>query len=167
LSNASSPFERYQAPSLHEAGHAVIAVILGRKLCQLSRLTDEHGDGHLNRDVRDDTAQEILEEVAISLAGEEGPFVYNEAWATDPAHDMATIARLAQNCAIHLDCELLERVRQCVKVALQQLKDALYEVASQLSASAGGVISGAMAEEIIRARLAKNTLRECLSKLLK
>jgi hypothetical protein len=63
-------FSRQDASALHEAGHVVFAVALGRSVKYVSVQRDDHGDGYTNRDYRCTTDEEVYEEIAILYAGQ-------------------------------------------------------------------------------------------------
>jgi hypothetical protein len=157
--------QQYQAPSLHEAGHALIAFVLGRKLIELSVLQDQHGSGYVCREIIDAPGQPALEEIAILVAGEAAPYLW-EWWATPWEDDRKRIAKTVERYFPPHDADQLsDLVKPCVQSALSQLKDVLAVLAQELSSRK--VLSGSDAEAIIRGRSAPDVaLHECLARLL-
>jgi len=92
-----APLDRRHAGALHEAGHAVIAVLLGRALCELSIEHDSMGEGYVRRELREGTPEEILEEILIARAGARAPEHY-ENWITNEDHDQHRIDQLVVKC---------------------------------------------------------------------
>jgi hypothetical protein len=162
-------FQRHHAPLLHEAGHAVIAVVFRRKLKELSRLEDQSGSGYVCCQMIDEPGKPALEEIAIALAGEEGPYLWGD-WVTNCRHDQKRIEHIvskhfqSQN-ANHV-CNI---VRPCVKRSLLQLRDAVAAVAHELSRSEG-ILSGEAAEAVIRCESFPpnigSELDQCLAQVL-
>jgi hypothetical protein len=159
-------FEQYQSPSLHEAGHAVIAAILGRKLKELSVLHDLCGSGYVCREIIDAPGQSALEEIAIALAGEEAPYLWNGAWITPSEHDRLRIESVVRKHFQSQNTDQLSNaVRPCVQAALSQLRNVLSVLAQTLSSRK--VLPGKDAEAIIRSQsLLDLRLKECLADVL-
>jgi hypothetical protein len=63
------PFQQIHSSGLHEAGHTVLAVVLGRKLKSVTVVRDTDGDGMLLRTKSDRTPTGIVEEILIAYAG--------------------------------------------------------------------------------------------------
>lgn len=63
------PFQPIHSSALHESGHAVLAVLLERKLKSVTVIRDADGDGLLVRTKLDQTPTGIVEEILISYAG--------------------------------------------------------------------------------------------------
>jgi hypothetical protein len=63
------PFQPIHSSGLHEAGHAVFAVVLGRKLKSVTVMRDADGDGLLLRTKSEHTPTAIIEEILIAYAG--------------------------------------------------------------------------------------------------
>ncbi len=63
------PFQQIHSSGLHEAGHAVLAVVLGRTLKRVTVVRDSDGDGLLLRTKSDQTPLGIVEEILIAYAG--------------------------------------------------------------------------------------------------
>lgn len=91
------PLDRRHAGALHEAGHAVTAVLLGRALCELSIEHDSMGEGYVRREFREGTPEEITEEILIARAGARAPEHY-ENWLTNDDHDQHRIDQLVVKC---------------------------------------------------------------------
>jgi hypothetical protein len=167
MTNSPREFEQYQSGSLHEGGHAVLAFVLDRKLLELSIQNDELGDGYVCRERRENTPMEILEEIAIALAGEETPYLWGSGWATDAQHDRDRINYLARKGIVTVDESLVELIRGCVKKALPEFRDAIAEVAWALSKRTDRKMSGKEAVDIITAKSPNGKdLRECLARAL-
>ncbi len=158
-------FQQYQASSLHEAGHAVIAFVLGRKLKELSVHNDQYGSGYVCRQVIDAPGQPALEEIAILLAGEAAAYFW-ERWVTPWEDDCDRIKKTVEKYfPSHNADELSVLVKPCVLSALPQLKVVLADLAHELSKRKK--LSGSEAEEIIRKQCPPGvTLSQCLASVL-
>jgi hypothetical protein len=140
--------EQYQSSSLHEAGHALIASVLGRQLKELSVLEDQYGSGYVCRQIVDAPGQSALEEIAILLAGEAAPYLWG-GWVTPWEDDWNRIENIVkQYFPFYNAHELSDLVRPCVQSALSQLKAVLAVLAHELSARKK--LSGSDAAAIIR-----------------
>jgi hypothetical protein len=164
LTGSNITFEQYQASALHEAGHAVMAVVFDRKLIEISILHNEHGSGSVFRELREGSPLEVLEEIAIALSGEEAPLLWGH-WVTDAGHDYQRIEHLLSRnvlvAAVNLDS-----IRLCLRKALEQLRETLSLLGRELSIRK--VMVGEDAEKIISSHLPQNiNLHECLMNLLK
>jgi hypothetical protein len=158
----SVEFERYQAGSLHEAGHAVLASILDRELIELSILTDEYGNGYLLREKRENTAEEIVEEVAIALAGEEAPYLWDQGWITNAEHDYRRIYDLLGRNLLPIGFNV-EAVRSCVKQMLPAIRDSVAAVGELLSKQKK--LAGRQAQLLISVSpQVISSFRDCLQK---
>ena len=170
MAGSQITFQQYQSPSLHEAGHALIARVLGRKLKELSILNDEFGSGSVCREVIDAPGQSAMEEIAIALAGEEAPYLWNSSWVTPCEHDRRRIEDITQKYfRAHDADQLSEAMRPCVQSALSQLREVLAVLAEKLSSL--GKLSGDDAEAIIRDQSPADValdhcIAEALAKLL-
>jgi hypothetical protein len=76
--------------AIHEAGHAVLAVVFERQIFSVSLLHDQYGDGVVNRAKRCRNSIEAAEEIAISFAG--GAAADNYDCQTDTHYDDAVIS---------------------------------------------------------------------------
>lgn len=63
------PFQHIHSSGLHEAGHAVLAIVLGRTLKSVTVVRDSDGDGLLLRTKSDQIPLGIVEEILIAYAG--------------------------------------------------------------------------------------------------
>jgi hypothetical protein len=73
---ASPVFTHLHSSAVHEAGHAVLAVVLGRKLQRISINRDETSDGSTGRTVDYSSPLKAIEEIAIKLAGGESAGIW-------------------------------------------------------------------------------------------
>jgi hypothetical protein len=164
MSNTPTIFEQYQAGSLHEAGHAVIAIILGRKLVEISILRDQYGDGYVSRERHQGSPQEVLEELAITLAGVEAPYLWVN-WVTNGEYDDHRVEELLRQCPQLRNIDW-DELHSCLKEALDELSGSIGSLAHELTRRKK--ISGQEAEEIVACSLPQAIgLRECLASLLK
>lgn len=104
------PFTDIHSSALHEAGHAVVAVALGRRLCKLTVLEDATSGGAVVRELREDTPKEIVEENFIAYAGYEAAGLYY--LETDDVHDRKQVEKLMSK---RLDLAPISE-EQCVNV---------------------------------------------------
>ena len=160
MTGSVATFERYQAPALHEAGHAVIAVVLGRTLIQISIIEDENGGGYVTREQRENSPQEILEEIVIALAGGEAPNLWGN-WPTNTTHDEERIGALLRMNVLPAGIDW-PKVHTCLKDALGHLSEALTVLGQELSKRR--IMAGSEAESLIVPCLPQNIgLRESLA----
>jgi hypothetical protein len=153
-------FEQYQAGSLHEAGHAVIAMVFKRTLVEISILRDHEGDGYVCRERREGSPLEILEEIAIACAGVEAPYLWG-GWATNDEHDRQRVEELLRKCP-QLRSIDWDDFYACLKTALAELRNSIGTMARELSTRK--TISGKDAEEIVASAQPKPVyLGECLA----
>ncbi len=116
-------FTQYQAGALHEAGHAAMATLCGRNVQEISLLADEYGDGHVARERREGSQEEILEEILIALAGEEAPYLWGT-WPTNAEHDNQRIDDLLSKAILPMTLDL-QYVRSELKPVLERCRDAI------------------------------------------
>jgi hypothetical protein len=160
MMNQPTEFEQYQAGSLHEAGHAAIAIVLERKLVEISILRDHDGDGYVTRERREDSHQEVLEEIAIACAGVEAPYLWG-VWVTNGEHDSRRIEELLMKCPQLRNIDW-DEFYSCLKKALAELRDSIGALAHELSTRK--MISGKDAEEIVRSTQPQPVrLSQCLA----
>ncbi len=160
MENLPLEFEQYQAGLLHEAGHAVIAIVLGRKLAEISILRDHDGDGYVERERREGSPQEILEEIAIAFAGEKAPYLWGN-WVTNGEHDNHRVQELLRQCPQLSDIDW-GKFNSCLNEALDELRGSIGALAWELTTRKK--ISGKHAEEIVAPTLSQQVgLHECLA----
>jgi hypothetical protein len=153
-------FEQYQAGSLHEGGHAVIAIVFKRRLVEISILRDHEGDGYVSRERHEGSPLEILEEIAIACAGVEAPYLWG-GWATNDEHDRQRVEELLKKCPQLRNIDW-DEFYACLKTALAALRDSIGAMALELSTRKK--ISGEDAEEIVTSTQPKPVcLGECLA----
>jgi len=153
-------FEQYQAGSLHEAGHAVIAIVLGGTLAEISILRDHEGDGYVCRERHEGSPLAILEEIAIACAGVKAPYLWG-GWATNDEHDRQRVEELLSKCPQLRNIDWVE-FNACLKTALAELRDSIGALARELSTRKK--ISGKNAEEIVASTQPQLVrLGECLA----
>jgi hypothetical protein len=151
--------------ALHEAGHALVAIALGRQLQEVSIIPDKEGSGYTWRNVRSGSGLEALEEIAISIAGEEAAYLWNPGWITNSDDDHNKVIGISLRHFGSHDVGTTALVRGCVKKYLVAARDTLALVAQELWARK--VLAGDDATALInRANPPHESLRRCLKAVL-
>lgn len=163
------PFQQIHSSGLHEAGHAVLAVVLGRKLKSVTVVRDMDGDGLLLRTKSDQTPTGIVEEILIAHAG---CTVADELYGlpTPGNHDQDKINDLNDKLPPLLTRVTLEDAGKEVIATLKTLRLAVEDLAVALVTH--GTLAGKDAELLIlkylslpAAQLAIEELREHIANL--
>jgi predicted CopG family antitoxin len=150
------PFQQVHASSLHEAGHAVLAVVLGRTLKHLTILRDELGDGSVLRSKSDQTPSDIVEEVFIAFAGcAAADEIYG--FTTPGNHDDDAVKQLNEKLPLLLSRITPSDAQKPVRKALKLLHRAVEDIAVALVAS--GTLSGEDATTLVREYEESETFR--------
>ena len=138
------PFTHIHASALHEAGHAVLAVALGRRLCRITILQNAIRGGAVDRERREDTAKEIVEEIFIAYAGYETAFLYG--FETDDSCDRKRVTELT---AKRHDLAAIseETARSYVRKALKTFRASIEDLAVALFSH--GELTGEAATNLI------------------
>ena len=142
------PFTQIHASAVHEAGHAVIAVALGRQLCKITVLEDSTGGGAVEREIRENTPKEIVEETFITFAGFEAADLYG--LVTDDGHDRKRAQDLSSRRG-DMAAISEEVARQFVRQALKCYRQALEDLAVALFSE--GELTGEAAADLVQAKL--------------
>ena len=107
----------------------MIAVALRRQLCKLTVLQDATGAGAVEREVRETTPKEIVEETFIAYAGYEAAHLYG--LVTDDIHDRKRAQNLNSKRA-DMVATSEEAARRSVRKALIGFRHALEDLAVTL-----------------------------------
>jgi hypothetical protein len=142
-------FEQYYAGALHEAAHAVVAAIFGREILEISIIEDQDGGGYVRREQRESSPHDVLEEILISLAGEEAPYLWGN-WPTNAEHDRSRISDLLAKDMLPLTLDF-SFVHEQLKAILENSQEAISALANAVWNQK--VMSGNDALEIIEPRL--------------
>jgi hypothetical protein len=163
------PFQQIHSSGLHEAGHAVLAVVLGRKLKSVTVVRDMDGDGLLLRTKSDQTPTGIVEEILIAYAGRAAA---DELYGlpTPGNHDQDKINDLNDKLPPQLTRVTPEDAGKEVIATLKTLRLAVEDLAVALVTH--GTLAGKDAEPLIMkhlslpaAQLAIEELREHIANL--
>jgi hypothetical protein len=145
------PFTHMHASALHEAGHAVIAIALRRQLRKLTVLQDATGAGAVEREVRENTPKEIVEETFIAYAGYEAADLYG--LVTDDIHDRKRAQNLNSKRA-DMVVTSEKAARRSVRKALIGFRHALEDLAVALFSE--GELTGEEAADLVEATLSSS-----------
>lgn len=153
-------FQPFQACAPHEAGHAVASYVLGRRLLSISIVPDQYGAGLTEHVPDTSTKAAIVEEVAITLAG--GPAADLWGLASNCDDDNMRAAKiLTTSFAEQSNC-VWNHILGCVNIAVQDLKDAIGALGSQLLVHRK--MSGVRAELLLsNIRIDAKSFRDCLA----
>lgn len=141
-----------EVTAYHEAGHAVVAMALGRPVAKVSVLPKEHFQGtcHFGKGTFRPTEDWVEREILIALGGLAAEARHTGTYAHEEAgHDLAYVRRLALDRAGERRAERLER-RLLAKVEHLLDKEENWRAVERIAAElvTRGSISGRTARHI-------------------
>ncbi len=148
-----------RSSALHEAGHAVLAAVLGRRLLRVS-IEREAGGNEIAEHTPDVfTRQAMAEEIAIMLAGGEAANLWG--FITNIDDDEARALGAIRHHLLALNAEeWRERIRTCAVESVRVLKEPMAAFALELFQQR--ILDGPAASSIIQRMAGEQTgIREC------
>jgi len=157
---ACFPFGPENMSAIHEAGHAVFCIALGRALTKISLIGDLEGDASAEHTAKHSTNAEVVEEVAIMLAGGAAAELWN--FQTNNDSDEERAYRALSYCFADRDAiDMREQIRSCVKATIGNLVWPIALLAMGLIVA--GECDGFRATKVIQSTfVADPRLKECL-----
>lgn len=157
------PISYLHSTALHEAGHAVLSVVLGRKLLRVSIERDAGGNGIAEHVPDLSTRQAVAEETAIMLVGGEAASLWGFITNIDGDEARALCAVRRELLAPNPE-EYRERIRACVSDSVLALKAPIGLFALELFRQRA--IEGPLATLLIQDAMGGPTcLNDCLASL--
>ena len=161
--SGSFNFHYCHSSALHEAGHAVLAFVLGRQLLRVSIERDSGGDGIAEHVLDVSTKRAIVEEIAIMLAGGEAASLWGLVTNIDDDEALSHYA-IRRELLVPKPEECRERIRACVSDSVLALKVPIGLFALELFRQR--TIEGPLATFLIRdAICGPRGLKDCLASL--
>jgi hypothetical protein len=159
----SKQIDYVHSSALHEAGHAVLSVVLRRELLRVSIDRDADGDG-ISEHIPDVSSKRaVVEEIAIMLAGGEAASLWGFVTNTDDDEARALCAIRRELSAPNPE-ETREQIRACVSEGVQSLKEPICLFALELFKQR--TLGGPLAASLIRGVVVGPTsLEQCLASL--
>lgn len=157
------PIRSDQSGAVHEAGHAVFCVALGRNLSRISLVREVDGDGRVDHEPIYSTDLQVVEEVAIMLAGGAAADLWG--FVTNTGSDEERASKVLSDRFPDRETDLMrEQIRACVRQATEALVWPITMLAMGLLCCAE--CDSTRAEQLIRGTLTGVAeLKECLKQI--